>query len=217
MMKQFRAYGVASKLYDTPDAAAGDTYTDKDGSLVVAPFAFPANPYSQEVLNASNIFEIGTGVGRNIRWIMENTKANYFGVEPNPNMYKYIWNFVDSKYKDRCYISQTFDSIINSVKYDVVISTFVFQHIGYMPDEHEPNTENVSDITNHIRKNTKLGTIWILYEHDSEDLWIDRWFNEQHIKPDVYIRGFKEVPQLTLRDSCAPNGGHHLIIWKETS
>ena len=211
-MKSFEKFGVASKQYTSSKNAADDTYTDLFGNLISTPLVFPDNPFTTDVLNAKVVFEIGTGVGRNIEWIMENTSAKYYGVDPNESMTKYVWDCNDEKYKNRVYVSNTFDDVISNIKIDVVISTFVFQHIGYMTPD---NIKNVSDITTDIRKLTNNGCVWILLEHDGEDKWIDRWFNDQKIVPDVYIRTFKNIESMTHRDHCAP-GGHHLIIWKES-
>lgn len=212
-MKKFKAWGCASTNFTSFEDAAHETYQDAEGNMPPTPLAFNDNPFSAECLAAKRVFEIGSGVGRNIPWVMENTKAAYWGVEPNDTMRKYIWEFNDNKYLPRAYVTDKFTNLPD-MTFDVVLSTFVFQHIGYMPSD---EIYNVSDITNEIRKFTHKGTIWILLEHDSEDkTWINRWFKEQSITPDVYIRGFKGIPELTARDKCAPNGGHHLIIWKET-
>jgi cyclopropane fatty-acyl-phospholipid synthase-like methyltransferase len=212
-MKTFKPFGMAAGNYSSLGEAAINTYQDAEGKMPPTPLAFPDNPFSAECLAAKNIFEIGSGVGRNIPWVMEHTQADYWSVEPNETMRKYVWDFNDRKYYDRVMLYPNFIPI-PPITFDVVLSTFVFQHIGYMPSD---EIDNVTDITNHIRKFTHKGTIWILIEHDSEDkTWINRWFKEQNITPDVYIRGFKGIPEITARDSCAPNGGHHLIIWKET-
>lgn len=209
-MKQFKGFGVANKWYNNAQEAAGDTYTTNDGNLTPTPLVFNDNPFNEQVKNAKNIFEIGFGVGRNVKWIMENTNANYYGVEPNPTMFDNFWEFNDEKYKDRIFIYQHL-SELSGVKIDVVLSTFVFQHIGFRPDE---NTMNITDITNYIRHFTVSGTIWLLLEHDSEEHWIERWFKEHNITPDVYIRNYKGIPEMTHRDHTTKDG-HHLIIWKE--
>jgi hypothetical protein len=82
MSKKFEAFGVASKWYNNANEAAGDTYTTNDGKLESTPLIFDDNPFNYQVKNAGNIFEIGFGVGRNVKWIMENTNANYYGIEP---------------------------------------------------------------------------------------------------------------------------------------
>jgi len=210
MNKDFKAFGVASGMYTSPELAAGDTYTTNNGELFPTPLIFNENPYNEDVKNASKIFEIGFGVGRNVKWIMENTNADYYGVEPNPSMFDSFWNFNNKIYSERIHLYRSFEEM-PKVNFDVVISTFVFQHIGYMPDG---DTMNVSDITKLIRNNTSINTVWILLEHDSEDSWIDIWCWDNNISPDVYIRGYKGIEELTHRDYTTKDG-HHLIIWKE--
>jgi hypothetical protein len=73
---------------------------------------------------------------------------------------------------------------------------------------------NITDITQAILKKTKPGTIFFHIEHDSEEEWIGRWKEESNIELDVYIRTYKGLPELADRDHTAPNGGHHLMIWK---
>lgn len=209
-MKQFKAFGVASRNYKNETEAANDTYTTSDGKLESTQLIFDDNPFNTYVKNANNIFEIGFGVGRNVKWIMENTNATYIGIEPNPTMFDNFWKFNDKKYEHRIKLFRDFN-LPSDLKMDVVISTFVLQHIGYMtPNE----VMNVYDIASNIKSFTKQNTVWILLEHDSENDWINRFFNDMKIKPDVYIRSYKGLENMTHRDHCTKDG-HHLIIWKE--
>lgn len=210
-MKEFKAFGVASKMYNNAKEAADDTYTTKEGKLESTPLIFEDNPFNDDVKEANNIFEIGFGVGRNVPWIMENTNAHYYGVEPNPTMFNAFWEYNNIKYQDRIHIYQDFKELPKKIKFDAVLSTFVLQHIGYMPPK---NIMNVNDIISNIRLYTQPDTIWIMLEHDSEDSWIEQMFNDQDISPDVYIRRYKGIESMTHRDHTT-HTGHHLIIWKE--
>ncbi len=162
MAKIFAKFGVAGKDYKNTHAAAVETYTTNDcdlekGKIYSTNLTFPDNPYNEDIKSAKTIFEIGFGVGRNVRWIMENTDAHFYGVEPNESMYIHFWHFNDQKYKDRIHLYNSFDSIPKDVKFDVVFSTYVFQQIVYMPPEH---IQNISDITNSIMNHTAKDTVW---------------------------------------------------------
>ena len=141
---------------------------------------------------------------------MENTTATYVGLDPNTTMTDHIWDINDTKYKDRTIICNSFDEIPSDIVFDVVVSTFVLQHLGYRYDP----SMNITDITQAILKISKPGTIFFHIEHDSEEEWIGRWKEENNIELDVYIRTYKGLPELADRDHTAPNGGHHLMIWK---
>ena len=78
----------------------------------------------------------------------------------------------------------------------------------------ELESMNITDITQAILKKSKPGTIFFHIEHDSEEEWIGKWKEESNIELDVYIRTYKGLPELADRDHTAPNGGHHLMIWK---
>ena len=218
MEKRFEKFGVASKHYVNAKEAFMETYStdqcDVDkGEIYSTNLTFPDNPYNDDVKKAKVIFEIGFGVGRNLKWIMENTDADFYGVEPNKTMLEHFWTINDTKYKNRVHLFENFDDIPKDVKFDVVLSTYVFQHIGYMPPT---DVQNISDITNSIMEYTEKDTVWLLIEHDGEDDWIQRWFDTHDIKPQVYKRSYTEQEKWTHRDSTVGNGqGHHLIIWKQ--
>lgn len=205
-MKKLVKYGVAAKDYKTPESAAGDTYTLRDGSLVPTPLIFPDNPYNELVRDAKFICDLGCGIGRNLPWIMENTQAMYYGIDPNDSMIEHFWKIQDEKWKNRVKLVKTFDDLDDNIQFDVIVCTFVFQHIGYRPPE---DHMNVTDITQQIRNFTHDDTVWIFYEHDWEEPgWIDRWFIETDIWPAVYYKNYTGIPELTDR------GAHHLIIYK---
>ena len=197
-------YGVAAKDYTDPHYAASETYMTNDNKLPPTPLTFPENPFSGDVILAKNILDLGCGVGRNAPWIMENTQAHYYGIDPNTSMTQYFWNFVDRKYASRITIANDFDEVPLYVTFDIVVCTFVFQHIGFRPPA---NYMNVSDITNAVRRFTTKDTIWIMYEHDWEEKWIERWQEECNITFHVYKRDF-EFPGLAER------GNHHLMVWR---
>ena len=104
------------------------------------------------------------------------------------------------------------DEIEKGTKFDVMLSTFVLQHITYK----NPSAWNVSDIVNKMKEYAHEDTTWILYEHDGEyGGWIDKMFNECGITPEVYQRGYTGIEDHTHRDNSVGNRqGHHLIIWR---
>ena len=216
-VKEFKPFGVSVKADGYKDAseARGHTYTTSDDQFPSTNLACIDNPYISDVLNAKNILDVGCGVGRNLPWIMENTQAHYWGLDPNESMLKYFWELQDKKWESRVTLINEFPQfgIVSPygcvrVEFDVVVSTLTFQHIGYMaPETHM----NVSDITTEIRKFTKDGTVWFLFEHEREDGWILRWAMEQGFYPlDLWLPNYIGLPELTHRGT-----DHNLIIHKE--
>ena len=211
-------YGVAGQDYKDVEFAKGDTYTRSDGSFPSTNLACRDNPYIDELNVSKYILDFGCGVGRNLPWIMENTTATYIGLDPNTTMTGYFWE-VQSKqgydieaWKDRVIICNSFDEIPSGIKFDYIVSTFVLQHLGYRYSRND--TMNLTNITQNIFKYTNDNSVWFAIEHDSEENWIPRWLRESNINLDVYIRTYKGLIELTDRDHCAPNGGHHLMIFK---
>ena len=189
VVKSLKPWGFANCKYRDFNAAAIDTYLGEDGKLEGTSFLRADNPFKEDFINAKNILEIGCGVGRNVPYILENTKANYFGIEPNVHMSKFFYVQGKGKEykeewlkKDRIYLTDDFDSFIQMQSFDVVISTYVFQHIGYRTPEH---IMNVTDITQNIKKQCYPGTIWFLIEHETEEFWISRWLEENFFTPTV--------------------------------
>lgn len=219
-MKKLMKFGVASKHYTEAQTARDDTYTKADGSFPSTNIACAENPYTQELYNARYILDFGCGVGRNLPWIMKNTTATYVGLDPNVNMTQYFWDIQQaeghdiSEWKDRVQLYNEFSEIPSDIKFDYVISTFVLQHLGYRYINF--GYYNLTDITQNIFSKLNDGAVFFAIEHDSEEDWIPRWVRENNINFDVYIRSYKGLPELTDRDHCAPNGGHHLIIFKHT-
>lgn len=217
MTKKFEAYGIchpdnirqSAESTNSPieQAARGFTYTDRNNDYPSTRLAFPQNPFNEDVLNAKYILDVGMGTGRNIPWICDNTNATYVGIDPSPIMRDNVWKVIDPKYQPRTIICGDWSEISTDIIFDVVISTFVFQHLGY---RNPPEVMNVTDITKEIFKHTRVGTVWILYEHEVEERWISRWMKDNDINPQIIDLHSNVWPELTHRGSQA-----HLIIWKQ--
>ena len=188
--------------------ARGYTYTMRDDSFPPTRLANDDNPFSDAILAAKNILDFGCGVGRNLPWIYENTEATYYGIDPNQIMLDNFWVVIDKKYKDRTVLMSDFSELPDGLIFDMVVSTFVFQHLGYRSPE---DAMNVTDMTQKIMQYTRKGTIWFLLEHEGEESWLDRWFTENDIEPDVFELNYTGLPEMTHRGTAA-----HLIIWKQT-
>jgi SAM-dependent methyltransferase len=213
MTKKLEAYGVAAINFTDAETAAGYTYTKNTGELASTPLIFAGNPFNADVESASCILDLGCGVGRNLRWIMENTNAKYIGLDPNLSMLKYFWEnqkYDYSGYAHRITLVSSFDelagvlSILGVSKIDVVVCTFVFQHIGFRTSEGQMN---VADITKGVQRFTQNNAAWIMYEHDGEERWIEPWLEQCYISPVSLCRNFY-YPELTDR------GLHHFIAWR---
>lgn len=224
-MKELKEYGVATseKIIEeagersidldgreitVPRVARGFTYTTKDDEFPSTDLTCD-NPYAEDVLSAKNILDFGCGVGRNLPWIAENTNAIYYGLDPNQVMLDNFWKVTDQKYTDMAFLLKSFDDIPEGMVFDVVVSTFVMQHLGYRAPE---GSMNVTDMTQEIMKYTREGTIWFLLEHEMEEPgWLDRWFTENDIEPHVFIMNYGGQPDLIDRGQYS-----HLVIFKET-
>jgi SAM-dependent methyltransferase len=209
--KKLERYGVAGIDFDSVDKAKAFTYDTKERNFPSTELIFKENPFTQDILTAKNILEIGCGVGRNLPWIMENTKAKYFGVDPNPSMLQYFWEVnPNPEYRSRAKIHTDF-SKLKTVQFDVVLCTYVFQHISYRP---QPPEMDIDDITQEIFTMTHPGTVFIFIEHDKEEPgWIERWIESNKILPDVFIRDWTVSGRCSQEHQC-DRGTHHLIIFK---
>jgi SAM-dependent methyltransferase len=206
MEKAFKPWGAAAGMYITPAQAADMNYLTKEGGFPPTPFDHSDNPYRNDLPHIKNVLEIGCGVGRNLPFFMENTKARYFGVDPNPSMIKHFWGMQDPVWKPRTYLTQEFDDTIKATKFDMVVSTFVLQHFTLRPP---PHIMNANDITKEIMKYTTEDCLWFMLEHDHEDKgWQGQWFIAHNIDPDVYIEAW-DPPSMNHR------GPHNLIIFRE--
>jgi SAM-dependent methyltransferase len=219
-MNVLKKYGVASKDYATLEEARGETYTTKDNSLPPTRLNCEENPYQEELTAAKYILDFGCGVGRNLKWIMENTTATYVGLDPNESMLNNFWGVQQEEYgydaaigwASRVILVTDFSQIPDEIKFDYVVSTFVMQHLGYRYIIQ--GGMNLTEITQNILSRMNNGAIFFAIEHDSEERWIDRWKEENNITLNVFMRSYKGLPELTHRDHSAPNGGHHLMIFK---
>lgn len=219
-MKILKQFGVAGKNYTDPDIARGDTYTTISNKFPSTNIACNENPFKEQLKTTKYILDFGCGVGRNLRWIMENTDANYIGLDPNTSMTQFFWDVQHKEYgsvagqwKDRVTLVKEFSEIDPNIKLDYVIVTFVLQHLGYRYIV--PGGLNLTEITQNIFSRMNDGAVFFAIEHDSEELWIDRWIKECNITLDVYIRSYKGLSELTHRDHTARNGGHHLMIFRK--
>jgi SAM-dependent methyltransferase len=213
-MNKLVPYGMAAGKYGNLSCACGEAYANK-GKLIRTPFVFLESPYNNKVLQCKNVFEIGCGVGRNIMWWMENTNANYFSVEPNPYMRQFVTvhdptcnKLFFPEWKKRVNVVDDFEGLPKPHKFDVVISTYVFQHLGY---RNPTGVMNIDEITSKIKEFTDPGTIWILIEHEREEPgWIAKWLHNNGFgPPDLFIKDYKTCPELLYR------GLHHLIITQQ--
>jgi SAM-dependent methyltransferase len=217
-MKSLKKFGLAGKDYTQLMDARGDTYTTSDNKYPTTNFGCADNPYINELRDAKYILDFGCGVGRNLAWIMRNTKAKYVGIDPNDNMTQFFWDVQQlehgdvESWKERVTLINDFSKLDEDIKFDYVVTTFVLQHLGY-----RYTTEggfNLTEITQNIFSRMNTGAVFFSIDHDSEENWIPRWKEECDIEFDVYIRSYKGIPELTHRDYTAPNGGHHLMIFK---
>jgi SAM-dependent methyltransferase len=218
-MLKFKRYGVAGRDYENAELAKGDTYTTMSGGFPSTNLACEENPFANQLKEAKYILDFGCGVGRNLPWIMKNTNAIYIGLDPNTSMTQYFWEVQEQQghnidlWKNRVQLYNDFNQIPPEVNFDYIVTTFVLQHLGYRYIN--VNTMNLDHITQSLIPRLNSGGIWFLIEHDSEENWIDRWTTNNNINLDVYIRSYKGLPELSERDHTAPNGGHHLMIWKK--
>jgi hypothetical protein len=191
-MKKFVPYGIAGREFSDADSAKQYTYTKGNEHYADGSFAWPStklihpgNPFNDEIFWAKNILEIGCGCGRNMPWVMEGTEAHYWGIDPNPDMLKYFWDLNDqNKHGHRVHLCKDFSVIPQDIKFDVVFSVFVFQHLGFRTPA---NGMNVVDITREAMKHTRDGAIWWVFEHEREEPgWVHRWLTELDIQPEYW-------------------------------
>jgi SAM-dependent methyltransferase len=209
--KKLERFGVAGIDFDDVEKAKAFTYDNREKTFPSTELIFRENPFSVDVLKAKKILEIGCGVGRNLPWIMQHTAADYHGVDPNKSMLQYFWQInSDPQYKTRASVHNDF-SKLHDMSFDVVLCTYVFQHISYRPQAPEMN---IDDITQEVFKLTHPNTVFIFIEHDKEELgWIERWLESNKIIPDVFIRDWTIFGKCSQSHQC-DRGNHHLIIFK---
>ena len=217
-MKTLKKFGVARHDFTDLRDARGHTYTDSNDKFPSTNLGCKENPFIEQLKSAKYILDFGCGVGRNLQWIMENTDANYVGLDPNKNMTQFFWDVQQldrgdvERWKERVTVVNEFSEIEPNIKFDYVVSTFVLQHLGYRYVV--PGGLNLTEITRKIFSYMNNDAVFFTIEHDSEEPWIDRWTKECDITLDVYIRSYKGLPELTHRDNCT-YGGHHLMIFRK--
>lgn len=183
--KELIPFGVSIAPYKNAMEARGYTYNTRDNEFPPTPIFSTINPFNDTIRAAKNVLEIGCGVGRNLPIIMEETTAHYYGVDPNDDMTKYFWDIQPDKWKDRVTLCKTFEELPPEIKFDFVMVTFVFQHIGFRPPFGQMN---VADITLQAMKYTTNGTVWFVLEHEREEIWQQRWMDMCGITPTVYFK-----------------------------
>lgn len=217
--KTLQEYGVAQSSniigeatrrdMDVHRLARGYTYTTRDDGFPPTNLACEENPFQNQVYNAANILDFGCGVGRNLPWIAENTDAIYYGLDPNTVMLENFWKVIDQKYTNMAFLLKSFEDIPEGMFFDVVVSTFVMQHLGY--HKTPEGAMNLTDMAKKIMKHTRKGTIWFLLEHTQEERgWLYQWLHENDIQPDVLTLNYRGLPELLDRGADA-----HLIIWRQ--
>jgi SAM-dependent methyltransferase len=212
--KRFEAVGLASRKMVSKEDAMEMTYRTRDGKCPPTPLVFPDNPFNEDILKARTVLDVGCGIGRNLPWIMENTEADYFGLDPNTTMLHYFHQVQGNDWYDRIFLYADLTKLPQGVVFDVVLSTFTLQHIHY---DVKPDQMDASDIGLEIKKHTKPGTIWFLLEHEWEQPgWQKQWLTDMEFMPDVKIINWNDpatkvcpFPELSHR------GTHNLIIIKE--
>lgn len=183
--KDFEKFGLSVQPYRNANEARGHTYTTRIDGYPPTPFISSLNPFNAQILASKNVLEVGGGVGRNLPFVMEQTKAYYYNVDPNEEMLRYFWDIQDPKWQPRVTLCHSFEELPDEVQFDFIIVTFVFQHIGFRPGSLQMN---VTDITKEAMKHGKPGTVWFVFEHEREEQWQDRWLSECGITPAVYFK-----------------------------
>ena len=216
--KNLVPYGVSVGTYKDAQDAMGFTYTTRTGGYPPTPFISSINPFNREILAAKNVLEIGGGVGRNLPFVMEKTDAHYYSVDPNEEMTKHFWTVQDEKWKNRVTLCKIFDELPNDVKFDFVIVTLVFQHIGFRPAFEQMD---VADITLEAMRHPKSGTVWFVLEHEREEIWQELWMDKCNITPTVYFKpggnhaGGGNLPYPEFEVMTHRGNDNNIIIFKE--
>jgi SAM-dependent methyltransferase len=184
MSKGFRKIGRASGNFERYEDVRVHGYIGN--TFAYTPLIVDQSPFNDRVKNAKNVLDLGCGYGRNAQYIMENTEANYVGLDPNLDMLKFFWDFNDKQYENRIELTNDiFDKKVTTKKFDIVISTFVLQHICYHPHN---DVMNVDDITQNILPYTSKNTLWFLIEHDTEQTgWLDKWLVNNKFKTELRL------------------------------
>lgn len=216
--KEFNTFGVCNRGFDTFKEAQAYTYTsdwdpkhplpEGEDMWPPTPLQFEGSPVNDKIHHARNILDLGCGCGRNLPWILENTSANYYGLDPNEDMLKHF-QVPNWEWEHRTLYGTSLEEF-GDVTFDVVVSTFVFMHIGYRP---KPPSMNVGDITDMVMEYTHPGTVWFMFEHTNEEKdWWDKWekqFGSRLNKVLDRVNFPEEFDFMNRRNHMA--GGSHLL------
>ncbi|MFP4521561.1 MAG: FAD-dependent monooxygenase [Fibrobacterota bacterium] len=212
--KYFKSFGIAGIAVKDNEEAKSWQYTPWIRTQFHTPVLESGagkvkNPFASRMLDSKVVLDFGCGSGRNAPWVFENTGAFYLGIDPNPYMTGHFWDNNDKKYSRRAYITNSFDERVRYYegKVDLVLTTFVFQHIGFRPSG---DVMNISDLTSRIKKLMKKDSIWVLYEHENEEKWVERWLLENDLKLLLQVRDVY-VPDHSSSDR---RGRHDFLIVK---
>jgi SAM-dependent methyltransferase len=130
--------------------------------------------FSRYLLEAKNVLEIGCGCGRNAQFFgkeKHNTKhIKYFGFDVSKEALNL---FYSNKYwensKESHYTSQEIDDEILKNKYDLIFSSYVFQHIGIgSPDGIHDSLSITSTLFPKLNKN---GYIVLFEQMTGQNNW----------------------------------------------
>lgn len=161
------------------------------------------NFYGDLIEQSDRVLEIGCGCGRNAQYFANKPHIQYFGFDPSPKSLELFWinKFWTINRKD-FYVSLTMDEKILSQKYDLIFSSYVFQHIGFLSENAEKH-DSIS-IAQTLWPTLKPGGIWLSYELAmgqngwNPHLWCKRVFDKKnakklHIGPAI-LKGNKGPP-----------------------
>lgn len=214
-MNVLSPFGMSSHQYSNKDAAIYATYIDNTGKPVPTRLNVPENPYINEIINADVILDLGCGIGRNLPWIMDNTHAEYIGLEPNDSMRRFFWDVQEHKHKrfvTLCKDFQELDIACGGSIIDAVVCTFVLQHLTAKLTL--PGIMGRNEITQKVMQRCKPGAVWFLYESEYEEEWVRDWARACNIHFDVLIKDYRGLPELTHRENADPATHHHLMIFR---
>jgi len=160
------------------------------------------------------VLEIGCGCGRNAQFFINETEhIKYYGFDTS---------FVGLEYlkkqgfdEDRYYVSTDIDDVILSQKYDLIFNTYVFHHIGFVPEDNKKEYYDSISITKKLFPLLKVGGYWVSHEGFSGDNgWNNkRWFSESFNENSIELK--KLVPNAGLEGG--PDKHHDLYIIKKIS
>ncbi|MBI2449307.1 class I SAM-dependent methyltransferase [Candidatus Pacearchaeota archaeon] len=156
------------------------------------------------------VLEIGFGCGRNAQFFMNETKhIKFYGFDASPVGLKYFKAQQFSE--DRYYVSLDIDEEILSQKYDLIFSTYVLQHIGFLDDI---DFYDANRITQVLWPTLKNGGYWMCHEGNSGD---NRW------SPSVWLSNLNIVKynfKLLYNEVCglvgSAGGDHNLIVLRKS-